>query len=172
MDEDSVFHAQPRRDGDIQNILDHEIKLKLVIRLRSEGKSSYQIGELLGVPDRTVRNWLNEATTMVRATNREFINEMFAIHQHRLEALYQEVVKKLAEHFSTDLVKTAILLLDRQSKLLGLDSQRTRLNNDWLEQATDDELIAEAKRLGVPIPQSFETKVKYGDEGRTAPGSR
>jgi hypothetical protein len=135
--------------------------LKLVIRLRAEGKSTIQIGEKLGVPDRTVRNWLAEASAELRAENRAFAAEMFTIHQQRCEDLYARVRKKLKNQFSIDLVKVALLILDRQSRLLGLDRAgrgNTPMSNDWLENATTQELIDRAKELGVPVPEKFDAR--------------
>jgi hypothetical protein len=172
-------HTVPApRQADPVRHLDHEIRLKLVIRLRSEGKSSYEIGQTLGVPDRTVRNWLSEASQQVRAENRQFTSEMFTIHQHRCESLYAMVRKRLEDpiSFTTDLVKVALAILDRQSRLLGLDRTKNagRTNsNDWLENASTEELVQAARDAGIPVPESFNTKVQYGAEsgGRGMPAA-
>lgn len=160
----SIFDRQPRRENDPANKLDRELMIKRVIALRSEGKSTDQIATVLDMPARTVRNWLSEATAEIKADNRDFLAEKFAIHNHRCEWLYQRVMKELKERFSTDLIKTLLLILDRQARLLGLDKsgQARKDINAWIESATDEQLIAEAKKYNIPIPEKFDAEKAKG----------
>ena len=57
--------------------------------------------------------------------------------------------------FDDKLVRSAILIMDRQAKLHGLDKQKAPTNPDWLENASQPELIRLAKERGIALPEKF-----------------
>lgn len=138
--------------------LDHWLKHREVVKLRSAGLTVREISEQMGAPQRTVYRWIAEAANAIRRENRSFTQEMFLAHVYRLERLYQIVQQRIDEAgFSRDAVRAAIDILDRQSKLLDLDRSKSyRGRNDWMDDAKDEELIAEARRLGLHVPEKFD----------------
>lgn len=143
--------------------LDHWLKHREVIRRRSAGQNVAEIAAEMGEPERTVYRWIAEATQAVRAENRSFVQEMFLISFHRLERLYEIIEKRLAKMatddalFSRDVFRAAIDVIDRQSKLLGLDRNKvgSKGRDEFLDGASDADLVAEADRLGIRLPEKF-----------------
>lgn len=136
--------------------LDHWLKHKEVIRRRAAGMGVEQIAVEMGVERRTIYRWIAEAANAIRSENKSFTQEQFLINYHRLERLYELIEQKLVEvGFQRDVFRAAIDILDRQSRMLGLDRGGPS-RGQWLETASNDDLVAEARRLGIKIPDNFQ----------------
>jgi hypothetical protein len=131
-----------------------------VLRMRAKGVPYSEIAEQTGMDVRSVRRLVQDEVQRVRAELAEDVAEMFVLHNERLEALYRITrthIDNMAV-FDDRPIKVALLILERQSRLLGLDKDAKpgRGNTyDWLENATPTDLIAEAERRGIRIPEKF-----------------
>lgn len=138
-----------------------------VMSLRMKGKTREEIAKELDLSVRSVDQAINTTITELRDAAPLIVEEMFSVHQLRLEALYQIVQKKIDEMLDFDerLFKVALSILERQSKLLGLDRDKVKTKTsradryhettDWLEDATPSELIHEAESYGITVPEKF-----------------
>lgn len=133
-----------------------------IIRLRREQRMvPRKICEVLGIHQvEIVRDVLAKYVKEVRARNVEIIETAFVEQNETIEHLLALVHKQLANGYDRDAIKCAIMLLERQAKLLGLDRAMTsnaaaKNDKDWIEKASDTELIEEARRLGLPMPEQF-----------------
>src|SRR5262245_61419517 len=72
----------------------------------------------------------------------------------RLEALFAALWPQ-AQAGHVPSVNAAVSILDRQAKVLGLDAPARQETKLTVERMTDAELIAEAQRLGLPVPHEL-----------------
>jgi hypothetical protein len=138
-----------------------------VMERRARGESHESIAKDLGVQVRAVHRWIKEVVDEVRLRSVDYAEEMFVIHSNRLESLYQRVQKYIDEMvlFDEKMFRIAVLVLERQSKLLGLDKAGKPVGADayeWLKNATPDQLIQHAKDMGLRVPEKFSVPVHMG----------
>lgn len=142
--------------GDKTDITD--IQRAEVIRLKLLGTSSRAIAKSLDIPEANVRRLIRQAVETARASERDLILERFHIQDQRLEYLIGKIFAQIEAMIDFDerLIRSAILVCDRQAKLLGLDKTKTSIGADWLASAGSDDLIRMARERGIPLPKRFE----------------
>src|ERR1700721_375355 len=127
------------------------------IRLKRLGWTTRDIAKHLSVSEDTARRHIRHAVEAARASEREMILERFHMQDQRLEYLIRKIFEKLEAmvDFDERLVRSEILVCDRQAKLLGLDKTKTAASSDWLESASQDDLVRMAKARGISLPEKF-----------------
>lgn len=123
------------------------------------GKSQATMARETGTSVPTVARIVKELADEARRRNRERVEEAMMAQDVRLERLYKYCIDRIetALGFDRDAIRLAILVCERQAKLLGLDRVKTGgpQGRDWLTSMPDSELIREAERLNIKIPQRF-----------------
>ena len=148
--------------ADPERNIDHHQEKADILRMRSGGLSMVEIAEQTGLSLATVMRRLKEIADDTRDRHVEIADEMFAVHQARLEALYRKINERIAqlEVFDDRVFRAAVMVLERQAKLLGLDREKRDTGragqNDWIESATADEVVRRAKELGINVPEKFD----------------
>lgn len=126
----------------------------------ARGKMQSAMARELGVSIPTVARIVKELADEARRRNRERVEEAMMAQDVRLERLYRYCIDRIekAEGFDRDAIRLAILVCERQAKLLGLDKVKAPggpQGRDWMTDMPDSELIREAKRLNIKIPERF-----------------
>lgn len=136
-----------------------------VLRLRVVGYNSAQIGErldkLLGGPisRRQVDRILKSIAEEQREENFEYYEQMQSVQVARLEWLYSICARRMEEAGVDDkLIRAAVMVLDRQAKLLGLDARGpmaaagSSRDEDWIKKAPIADVIKLGESLGMKLP--------------------
>lgn len=137
-----------------------------VIALRQKGKTRAEIAKELDLTMTAVNAAIETTIVELRDGAPLLVEEMYHLHHERLEQLYAIVQKRIDAmvEFDSDVFKIALSILERQSKLHGLDKanakQKTKVgktsrDSDWLDNATPSELIYEAESYGLTVPEKF-----------------
>lgn len=156
-----------------------------VMDLRMQGRNRNDIAEILGISQCSVHRHIKEQIQAIRMNTEELAEEMFLLHQERLEELYALVKQELdkMEGFDDKPFKLLIVILERQAKLLGLDvtparGERNAPKGSWLDDATPHELIAEVESYGFHVDERFklpftptDARRARNDKGVLAPGA-
>lgn len=134
-----------------------------IVKLRTEGKTPHETATLVGCDVRTVYRVIKDEADRCRAATGDLVDEMFMLHQERLERMWAAAQKRLDELSplapAADwcaAVRAAIMIMERQSRLLGLDRERNlggANKADWLDGASEEELRATASRYGLHVPE-------------------
>lgn len=151
-----------------------------IFDLRMQGRGRTEIAQIVGLSAKMVDKHIRQQIEGLRLKNEELADEMYHIHQERLEELYALVRQEVdrAEVFDASMFKTMIQILERQSKLLGLDAAPKdrgpkRKDENWFLDATPHELIAEVESYGLEVPARFKLpctpEVLRADRGNFAP---
>lgn len=132
--------------------------------LRRVGFSRQEIATAMGLDISTVERLLSKVLKELQVANASRAEEAYQLQDMRLEELYRRVHELIvkAEGFDDRLFKTAITILERQAKLLGLDkttrSSPVKLaarDQKWMDEATPSELVAEVESYGIEVPARF-----------------
>lgn len=143
-----------------------------ILEMRVEGTPVKVIAEKLGLDLQTVNYAVREAADLARRERKELVDQQFMLNYMRTESLYSKAQETLNRLFKMpdslayhkeimDTIRVMLLILAQQSKLMGLDAQKTAPNKpfglDWITDPNtpEERLISEAKRLGVRMPVDF-----------------
>ncbi len=130
-----------------------------VIRLRSQLRMRPPtIAQNMGLSVLSVNTIIKNYVAKVRAGITELIEQRAVEQDETIEYLLAEVLKVLAKGYDKDAIKCAIMLLERQAKLHGFDKASVKAgmhDKDWIEEASDAELVDYAKTMGLRLPESF-----------------
>lgn len=134
-----------------------------ILRLRAAGHTYSQIAQQTGVEERQAKRAVRDTVLAVRADLSDDVAEMFLLHHERLENLFRIVRERIENQpaFDDRPFKLAITILERQARLWALDRTGPAGNGkdkgtyDWLQNATPSDLIAEAERYGIKVPERF-----------------
>lgn len=145
--------------------LEHAEKLRTILDMRAEGRPWPEIAVRLGVSERTCHRVISDAAEQSNARNQSLVDEMRLTHNERCEFLYRRVVEKLNEQFKEGvldekLLRAAVLVMDRQARLLGLDAVKIKGvsgRNDWVDELPLSKVISEAERFGIQVPKELRT---------------
>ena len=131
-----------------------------IIQHKRDGWTNREIAEAVGLGEDQVRRVIRQAVDAARADERQLVQERYHLHDERLEFLYAQVMKALhaAVVFDDKIIRAAIMILERQARLHGLDKTRTQASGafGWLETASPDELVRLAKERGIALPATFQ----------------
>src|SRR5262245_9869714 len=119
--------------------------------LRVEGKTLREIADAVGISVPRVHGILKEEMERLAQAATEDAAAYRELTLARLEAPFAALWPQ-AQAGHVPSVNAAVSILDRQAKLLGLDAPARQETKLTVERMTDAELIAEAERLGLPVP--------------------
>src|SRR5262245_6416294 len=126
-----------------------------IVRLRVEGRTLQAIADEIGLSRSAVHESLTNELKKLADRSQEAAAAYRELTLARLEALFAAVWPKVQDGHVPS-VNAAVSILDRQAKLLGLDAPARQETTLTVEHMTDAELIAEARKLGLPIPSVLE----------------
>lgn len=127
-----------------RQIVNARLNEEQALKLRALGMSYRQIGEQLGVSDTSARRYIKRALERHLEELRESVEEHIEQQLMQLDAMLLALQKKMAVG-DTKAINTAIRLLERKAKLLGLDySDRAQAD------AGDDNVIDGVVEVYVP----------------------
>ncbi len=127
-----------------------------ILRLRMEGETSIDVARMLDLPHSYVLASLARLTSKAREETQGFAEELFMLANLRLERLWKYTKSHLdiAESFNDRLVRAAVSILERQSRLNGLDKGGKSAGasaDDWVDQAMPKELASYMEQRGYPL---------------------
>lgn len=147
-------------------LLDQE-RAASVLELFALGQTVREIADVLALDVRTVNQIISKRVDEIRADNLAFVETAYLKQSLGLDVLIQrcmEAIKRAAEAkpvplFDEKAVKCLIMVYDRQAKLHGLDKTKKVGNKsglyEWLETASQAELIGKAAEMGITLPEPF-----------------
>lgn len=158
----------PREDPDVSETvydMDKALFEQRCLQAYARGQSVTEIARTEDVDRGTIYLVIKQAAESAREGNREYAEQAFVQQDLGLKLLIRrahDAVEHAANdsppRFDKDAVRVLILLYERQSKLLGIDRARAfgeRDRNEWLQTASDQELLKRAKALGIRVPDSI-----------------
>lgn len=135
---------------------DFSERLDTAVRLLCEGQSESYIAAQLGVSVPLVKKWLRMAYRAKKEEREE------AIERHRLQLHYlhqrflsqfthvdEKTGKQSQLRLSDRDVKTLLAIQEREARLLGLDAPAKAEFTHEFANATNEELVQQARRLGI-----------------------
>lgn len=148
-----------------------EFQIERILRLRAVGFDAREIARKLSddpeigkISSVTVARLMGEAAREARERHRELADKRFLEQDATLEYLrskYMQLVES-SPGYDDKLARALVSILERQAKLHGLDRGKANGGhggNDWLEEATKDDLLRAAEAYGIRVPEKFRTEV-------------
>lgn len=132
-----------------------------VLELRRKGKTFQEIAVLVGCSNQTAWNDVKRAIARLVRQQTENAEGLRALEELRLNKMLASI-SDLAESGDLKCQEMVLKIMDRRSKLRGLDAPvetKTRLSFGSM---TDGELEQEARRAGIVVPVEI-----LDDNGRT-----
>lgn len=131
-----------------------------ILELRAKGYRHSRIAEKLGINEETVKARLEEAHKAARDRLGDLVNQRQHEHDGRLEWLWSVCAAEL-EAGNLSMIKSALTILERQSKLLGLDVRPMVGGNGyeddkWYACAPVQAVLDAGEKMGMSI-QRFKT---------------
>jgi DNA-binding transcriptional MerR regulator len=104
-----------------------------------------------------IRHVIRDYSIKAREKIQETVDQRFVEHDETLEDLMSLCKVQLKRGFDVNIVKCMILIMERQSKLLGLDMTKSHVPdmNAFLAKASDEQVREEAVRLGLILPEQM-----------------
>lgn len=154
--------------------LDQWERYNRIIELRAQGKGVREIASLMNMSADGVTETIGRIAEWAREKLKGRTEELFLVHDHRLEALYRKVQARIDamddQVFDDKVFRVALLILERQSRLYGLDKKGSGGNNvkkySWIENASPTELIEKAEAAGLSVPPAWKRKFTLEDADR------
>jgi hypothetical protein len=145
----------------------HAEMCEKVVKAIVAGKSYAEAAALADLDVRHIHRILAAYAAEVRNRVVDRCHEAFAVQDARLEAMYAHAQKKMdalpADATPSEFcacVKAIVLIFERQARLLGIDREKTVGGGqkvDWLDGASEAELVKWAEKRGLPVPEKFKT---------------
>ena len=134
-------------------------QLTEIVRLRCEGHSFVYISAALQLPMHVVRRKLDAFAESQREEREALVqrasDQLDYLWRRQLDPYCRtEELRRLA--LPDKVCATLLKIQDQKAKLLGLNAPTQTQNSHSFESASDDDLRAEAARLGIPIPAALE----------------
>lgn len=133
------------------------------LRLRKQGLDYATIAEKLGIAQSTAYGLVKEALDQLAVEETETADEVRQIELARLDR-YQSFLDERAEAGDEKAILAGVKIMERRARLLNLDKDPktpTQMVNFFA--MSSEELVAEARRQGLPIPPQLVEQV--GREG-------
>lgn len=114
-----------------------------IVALAVRGEGVGRIAKTLGVPVHTVRNVCKREAVTIRQQTTDRAAVRYLRHDEILTRLIDRYYRDLCLVWDKDKAAALIKLMERQSKLLGLDVAKTAAlgSDEWLAERTDAELV-------------------------------
>lgn len=149
-------------------------RINNIVGLRAAGMTNGEVASRLGVSESYVEKAVHWAANQQREAVLDRVAAKFELMDRRLEQLYQIVLGQVhvmcqGGVFRPEVVKTALLVTDQMRKLWGMDRVRPKDTtggaglvdlNDWMKNATYDQLAETARSYGYPVPSPFELEAR------------
>lgn len=132
--------------------------------MRIQGKSTAQIAKQLGMTDRNVRYLLSQAVTAIDAT--EYLQEMTEVTIRRLDAMLTVAWERAmgtgkfdGADPDLDWFRACLKIIERQSKMLGLDAPKrvdvVHIVEQWARNnGYDPQDVVDVVATLIPTPQA------------------
>lgn len=148
-----------------EEMLEDAERLRHILDKRADGRPWDEIARDLGLSVTSCHRIIREAAELSNRRNAQLVDEMRLTHHARCEKLYRTVLERIqvqidAGHLDDKLVRAAVVVLDRQARLLGLDAVRVRGGtgrNDWVDDMPIGAVLDEAARMGLKVPKELLT---------------
>jgi transcriptional regulator with XRE-family HTH domain len=140
------------------NLVDETLGRKTALKLRAEGLSYKEIASEMGVSLQCAHNWVTAALEEARKDTAESIAELRELESTRLDRLLVKWFKK-AEEGNAEALSAVLRIAERRAKMYGIDAP-TRTANMNVDVTAENPalLMAEARRLGIPLVEPKEVK--------------
>ncbi len=154
--------------ADPERNLDHAEQVLRLLQFRAQGKSTKQAAELMGINRQHAQFLIREAIADVNKAQADLIAQRRIEHDAKLEHMYSICAMKMQRMFDDPdlfddrVLRAAVMVLDRQAKLWGLDKGSTAggaNRTEWLANASSADIVREAEEYGLKIPEEFKTKL-------------
>lgn len=147
--------------------LEHHEQVLALLEKRAQGKSTKQAAIDLGISQQHAGALVREAIEQVKRDQADLITQRRLEHDAKLEYLYNVCLAHVqalvaANAFDDKAIRCAVSILERQSRLWGLDLSGTKTSEgraDWLDTASSSAVLAEAERYGLKVPEPFRVKM-------------
>ena len=128
-----------------------------ILELRKSGKTLQEIGTELGISKVAVHTHIKKAIQKYNEKLNEETEWVIFLENSRLDEGLKSIWAKVQ---SGDLkaIDTMVKIMDRRAKLLGLDQPTKTQTLQSVEEMSDDELVQECRRHGIPVPEEGEVK--------------
>lgn len=113
------------------------------------GASISEIALKYGVSETKVRGLLRREFEKAYGSRQDVVHQNAATLQWAKRKLIERV-KKMGDGFDRKDLELLVRCLERESRLLGLDAP-TKVETKAIEQWTDEELLEECRRNGIPV---------------------
>lgn len=134
-----------------------KLKRLEAIKLRASGLQYQEIAEELGVSKAEAHRRVMAALEIVRDEFKEAAALALPLELARLDEL-QAAIYPAALEGDTGAMDRVLAIMTRRQKLLGMEPKEEKAGvtvNLTVGRMTDGELVAEARRLGLPVPNEL-----------------
>lgn len=120
------------------------------IQLRRDGLSFTEIGSRLGISRQMANRIVRRELQNLQALSLQEADLLRTLEADRLDLLLKSFMPKAREgdHKAADVV---LKVIDRRAKLFGLDAPTRTENQVSFDRMSDQELLQEADRMGIPV---------------------
>jgi hypothetical protein len=132
-----------------------------ILQKRLDGWTIRQLAAHFEVTQGTIHKVLTKEYGRLERNTRETMDHLKMIHRERLEFMYKALVPLIAKGNPRS-IDMACKILERQSKLEGLDAPEKK-QVDITVEYSDAELVQQAERLGLAVPEVLRALAQDGD---------
>jgi len=142
-----TYHQRPKAT---KKIVDRTTKMDRALELRKKGMTTYEIAVELKVTRQEAKRLVDDAFAEARRMLSISAEEAALVQNMRLEKMFASLQEKL-DRGDSRAIEVAIKVLERQSKLMGLDAPEKTETMITYANLSDTELLDEAKRLKIDV---------------------
>lgn len=128
------------------------------LELRKKGMTTYEIATELKVTRQEAKRLVDDAFAEARRMLSISAEEAALVQNMRLEKMFASLQEKL-DRGDSRAIEVAIKVLERQSKLMGLDAPEKTETMITYANLSDTELLDEAKRLKIDVKNMGENNL-------------
>lgn len=121
------------------------------LKLRLQGLDFESIAQELGCERSTACGYVKQALEELAEEGHENVVEIRRLELARLDSMLH-ALQPAIKAGDTKSIDSALKIQDRRAKLLGLDKEKAAPTNVTVLNLSVEELVSEARRLGVPVP--------------------
>lgn len=136
----------------------------LALKLRRQGLDFESIAKKLGCERSTACGYVKQALAELAEQDLENAAEVRSLELLRLDQMLN-ALQPAIDQGDTKSIDTALKIQDRRAKLLGLDKEKAAPTNVTVLNLSVEELVSEARRLGVPVPVALLESKTGGEDG-------
>lgn len=146
----------PRRPSKVndQKIKSAEKRTE-IMNLRRAGLTYVQIGQKLGFDESYARKVIREEFALLAEAKKDVAEDLLTAELDRLDQIMAGFYEK-ATSGDAKAAEIVLRIMERRSRLVGLDAPTKTQSTINVNQKTDAELLEEARALGISIPVELE----------------